>query len=63
MSPCLELPFNALPPGNIVSDPYEVTSQALVLFDRVSRFVQPSWRPWNVMRAEDPGGSRAKGSG
>ena len=31
----LELPFNALSRGNIVSDPSEVTSQALVSFDRV----------------------------
>lgn len=31
----LELPFNALSPEKIVSDPSEVTSQALVSFDRV----------------------------
>lgn len=35
VSLCHELPFNALSPGNIVSDPSEVTSQALVSFDRV----------------------------
>lgn len=53
--PGITVPFNALSPGN--TDPSEVTSPA---FLSLIAFVQPSWRPRNVMRTEDPGVRRAK---
>lgn len=57
--PGITVPFNTPSPGSIVFDPSEVTGLAFVSLI-ASRFVHPSWRPQNVMRAEDPGVRRAK---